>query len=217
MLKRKIKNGEIIYISICLIVFISIFVLNQKTIYTGDDYMYRFFFIKSRPQETTQVLEGLSKLPQSLWNHYQNWNARIVAHAFVQFFMLFDKLVFNICNSLVYLSVGFLLLFHIEPDLKKWHPGWLAIIYISTWFFFPHFGLSVLWLSGSCNYLWMCTIQLWFLLYYKRYTDYPETEKRLWIKTIGITFLGFLCGWSNENGGGNDSFKCSFCELLDME
>lgn len=116
--------------------------------------------------------------------------------------MLFDKIVFNICNSLVYLSVGFLLLFHIEPDLKKWHPGWLAIIYISMWFFFPHFGLSVLWLSGSCNYLWMCTIQLWFLLYYKRYIDYPETEKRLWIKTIGITFLGFLCGWSNENGGG---------------
>lgn len=190
------------YMMICICAFIGIFLLNRMTIYTGDDYMYRFFFVKSRPEESTRMLGGILEIPESLWNHYHNWNARIVAHAFVQFFMLFDKRIFDICNSFVFLIVGFLLLLHIEGDWKKWHPSWIAMIYMVMWFFFPHFGLSVLWLSGSCNYLWMCALQLWFLFYFKSYTDDPEREKMVWWKNIGMMLLGFLCGWSNENSGG---------------
>ena len=200
-IKTKIQN-VVPYMIICIAVFTGILILNRMTIYTGDDYMYRFFFVKSRPEESTRMLEKISEIPSSLWNHYHNWNARIVAHAFVQFFMLFDKILFDLCNSLVFLIVGFLLLLHIEADGKKWNPSWLAMVYLSMWFFFPHFGLSVLWLSGSCNYLWMCALQLWFLYYFKKYTDYPEREKGLWRKNILMIFLGFLSGWSNENSGG---------------
>lgn len=42
-------------------------------------------------------------IPYSMYNHYMNWNGRFVAHSVVQYFMQFDtKLVFDICNSLIF-------------------------------------------------------------------------------------------------------------------
>lgn len=136
-------------------------------------------------------------IPYSMWNHYLNWNGRFVAHTIVQYFMQFNtKVPFDICSSLVY--VGLIMLinkFAIKLSGKKHNPFILPLIFFFTWFFIPFFGQSVLWLSGSVNYLWMSVIYLGFLLYNLKDRQINATN------LIVAAILGFLAGASNENSG----------------
>lgn len=197
---REMKKNKMLYIIVCVITFFMIYIMNYMTGYTSDDYMYHFFFNGKLPNASTTAL-SIKDLPSSIWNHYCGYNGRAVAHIFVQFFMIHNKLWFNICNSIVFLLTGILLLAHIRPNPKNWSPKALAFIYTSMFFFFPHFGLSVLWLAGACNYLWMCFLLLLFLLPYKKYQGEYSTKNKL-LKIILMSFLGLLSGCSNENSGG---------------
>ena len=92
----------------------------KKTVYTTDDCMYHFFRENPRPASATRELNGVTDLLLSLINHYGEFNARIVSHAFAMFFMMYDKAVFDVCNSFMYLLLGVLLLKYIEHGHEKW-------------------------------------------------------------------------------------------------
>lgn len=163
--------------------------------------MYRFFFEGNRVSDTTKLLR-LTDIPASMKNHYNLQNARVVAHSLVQFFMLYDKRVFNICNSMMFLGVGILILLHIQPEYKKWKPWSLAAVYLSMWILLPAVGFSVLWLSGACNYLWMCAVILLFLLPYRVYILNLCRGEHPYTMIVITAITGFLAGASKENGGG---------------
>lgn len=200
------KREKILKFSlICIFVFVCMFLLNQITVYTGDDYMYHFFFEQGRVSSSSRRLSGITDIPASMKNHYQFFNGRIVAHSIVQFFMLFDKNVFNVCNSMVYVVVGILLLFNIQPIYKKWKAWHLAFVYLFMWLCLPDFGLSVLWVSGAVNYLWMSMFLLGLMAFYRYYHERSQKISSCsieWIKAVLIIPLAFICGWSSENGGG---------------
>lgn len=64
----------------------------------------------------------------------------------------------------------------------------------------PDFGQTVLWLTGSCNYLWTTTTMILFILPYVCYIyEKKEFSKYLYGPFIG---LAFLSGGSNENTSG---------------
>ena len=199
--KCQIKE-KFYYIFYVVFTFFLVLILNQRSVFTADDYMYHFYWEQPMPYEGTRWLVDIRDIPTALWNHYNQFNGRIVSHAIVMFFMMFDKNVFNICNSIMFILIGFLLLYHIEPDKKKWKSGYLGVIYLSMWLFFPDFGRAVLWVAGSCNYLWMCFLALVFLLPYRIYTECWELDKNPVIKNIMMLFLGFLGGCTSENIGG---------------
>lgn len=199
--QNKIRSA-LPYVLICACTFGVMLLLNQRTVYTADDYMYHFFWEGAKPGPSTRLLSGIFDLPGSLWNHYLGFNGRVVSHALVMFFMLFDKMVFNVCNSLMYLATGWLLFLYMEPDPGKRKPWQLGVIYLAMWTFFPHFGWSVLWVSGSCNYLWMNALLLIFFLPYQRRMDAGKSEKHRIIQAVLIVPLGLLAGASSENGGG---------------
>ena len=201
-LDKKIKK-IMPYALISLITFGVMLLLNQQTVYTADDYMYHFFWEGAKPGSTTRLLQGIGDIPASLWNHYQGFNGRVVSHGIVMFFMLFPKTVFNVCNSLMYLAMGFLLLSYIEADRTKRKPWQLGVIYLAMWTFFPHFGWSVLWVSGSCNYLWMNGLLLLFFLPYHRRMSTGEAPAHPFLTCLFVMVLGFLAGASSENGGGS--------------
>ena len=60
------------------------------------------------------------------------------------------------------------------------------------WWFLPEIGKTILWISGSGNYLWTALIDLfWFYLF---------TKKDLHIKVLPFTvLLAFFMGAGNEN------------------
>lgn len=191
------------YLLICVTAFAAVLILNHFTIYTGDDYMYHFFFEQGKVTDSSRWLSGITDIPLSMYNHYNWFNGRIVAHSIVQFFMLFDKKVFDVCNSTVFLATGFLLLLNIQPAYKKWKPWHLGIIFLVMWLCLPDFGLSVLWVSGAVNYLWMTMFLLAFMLPYRVYHECGCGKgKNSFLKAVFMIPLALICGWSSENSGG---------------
>lgn len=78
--------------------------LNLKTLYVADDYVYRFVYQSPTPTDVIHP-ERINTflIPHSMWNHYLLWNGRFVAHSIVQYFMQFNsKVPFDICSSLIY-------------------------------------------------------------------------------------------------------------------
>ncbi|MDK8541705.1 MAG: DUF6056 family protein, partial [Enterococcus faecalis] len=89
---------------------VPIFLLNQKTGYTSDDYSYHFFYESYLPSKYPKEINNFWDIIHSQYNHYHSWNGRYVAHTIVQFFMQYDKLLFNILNSLAFVALLFIIL-----------------------------------------------------------------------------------------------------------
>lgn len=114
---------------------------------------------------------------------------------------MFDKHIFNIVNSLVFVGLAVVIYLHCNVN-KNINLTLLAGICLCLWFFTPNFGLTVLWASGACNYLWCGLIVLLFLLPYKRYIEMYDTDRDGVLKNIAMLLFGLIAGWTNENTGG---------------
>ncbi|CAJ1180137.1 hypothetical protein CCLMGIMDO_CCLMGIMDO_00345 [Companilactobacillus crustorum] len=183
---------------ILTVIFLIMLLLNLKTLYVADDYVYRFVYQSPSPTAIAHPERIKTWLiPYSMWNHYMVWNGRFVAHSIVQYFMQFNsKVPFDICSSLIYLAMILLIdKFGRHFSGKSHNPFILPLIFVFTWFYLPYFGQSVLWLSGSGNYLWMSIIYLGFIFFNfkNRSTDLTNI--------ISAVVLGFLAGATNENSG----------------
>ena len=183
---------------ILLTIFIFVLILNLKTLYIADDYVYHFFYQTSSPTEIAhQSRISTLLIPASMWNHYFLWNGRFVSHSIVQFFMQFDtKIPFDICNSLIFVVLIMMMdRFASKLSNKKAQAFVLPLIFAFTWFYLPFFGQSVLWVSGAGNYLWMSVIYLGFIMYNLKFREAS-------LQTfVGAGIIGFLAGASNENSG----------------
>lgn len=80
-------------------------------------------------------------------------------------------------------------------EVVKITPVSYLLLFIFLWFYLPEIGKSVLWVSGSGNYLWTSVI---YLTYFKCIISIANREISN-LKGIGIMILGFLAGACNEN------------------
>ena len=192
---------KIIFLLILAVTFIAVYILNQKTHLVSDDFRYTFLYENFWPKESTPRITGFSDIFHSMYNHYFMWGGRVVAHTMLQFILMFDKHIFNIVNSLVFVGLAVVIYLHCNVN-KNINLTLLAGICLCLWFFTPNFGLTVLWASGACNYLWCGLIVLLFLLPYKRYIEMYDTDRDGVLKNIAMLLFGLIAGWTNENTGG---------------
>lgn len=141
-------------------------------------------------------MRNLLDLIHSQINHWLIWNGRFTGHTIVQIFMQFDKVWFNVFNSLAFLFLIILLnslsLKLINDDSNRKSSLYLFIIFFMSWWFLPEIGKSVLWISGAGNYLWTMLIDLiWFQLFLKK-----NRSPYVLFATIPIAFFA---GAGNEN------------------
>ena len=87
------------YLLVCIAIFILIYILNYFTLYTSDDFVYRYIYKDSMPTGNEETVKNIFDLITSQVNHWEIWNGRFTAHSIVQIFMQFDKLYFNIFNK----------------------------------------------------------------------------------------------------------------------
>jgi hypothetical protein len=173
----------------------AFFILNVITPLTADDYFYAFII------GTTNRISSLKEIFFSMSRQYFFIGGRITAHFLVQFFMFIEnKLIFDICNTLIYCGFVFLVQFHITGSFKR-NPFLFFLINTVLWFFIPAWGENFLWLTGSCNYLWTITIILLFLVPYRKKNDNPGYKLNAALSVL-FFFLGVLAGCTNENTGG---------------
>lgn len=184
-------------------------IMNLLTPMFGDDYAYSFIWDGAQNGNfqnnigKLERLESIGDIFVSQWSHYLTWGGRSVAHCFVQFFCLTGKLLFDFANALIYAALALLIYFTAKGKVEIQNSDGKTFLWIffALWFCLPEVFQTSLWLTGSCNYLWMTVFQLLFLL--------PFALK-FWQKSLvpssqflvpAMALLGLIAGWSNESGG----------------
>ena len=136
-------------------------------------------------------MRTLGDFLRSCYNKYFVLNGRTSDMTAELFCGLLGKPLFNVCNTLVFAALA-----HLVSLLATGRRSLLALAMllacIGTCYPIP--GETMLWLAGSCNYLWSITASLallYFLLHHRR-------ARQGWVREVLLFVGAFLAGASNE-------------------
>lgn len=183
---RKTGFGFIVLTS-----FILILVLNRLQPLFGDDWSYSLM-----PDGQTRI-STISDIVSTLYKHYFDWGGRIVVHIIAESLLIADEYTGDIINSLAYV-IFTLIIYNIANYKNIVRPSLLIFINFLIFFFTPAFGSTILWITGSANYLWGTLIIISFLIPFVRYTFSKKTKDN-YLKTLLFFIGGIIAGWTNEN------------------
>lgn len=191
---NKEENRKYFFYIAVGVAFLAILVLNFLTPTMSDDYFYA---------EVTRKAGNLWGILVSEYEHYMEHTGRNVAHFILKCFLSGDKWIFNICNSLNFVGLSLLIYYNIEKKRKYDVPVYI-LIQMFLWIFSISFGETILWETGSCNYLWGTTNILGAVTLFKFAVSRMEKVKHTVLWGILLFFCGVIGGWCNENtsGGG---------------
>jgi len=82
-----------------------------------------------------------------------------------KFFEQQGKIFFDVANVLVFAALV-LLIFKVGTglNLREMNKTYMVFILAGIYFCAPSLIITMVWLTGACNYLWMCTLEILFLL-----------------------------------------------------
>jgi len=180
-------------------VFIIMFGLNRLYPTYIDDWDYSFIYY------TNDKFTSIFDVIPSMMKHYTMWGGRLVVHTILQEFLYFGPFWADLFNTLMFVTYIFLL-YSFSNKNNKVRPAIIFAIFLLTWFFQADLGETVLWMTGSANYLWGTTIILGFLYpYYSYFTDNIYKREDFNQKNKGVIYsilfllFGIISGWTNEN------------------
>ena len=153
----RIDFQRLLYLILLLIIGVWFFYLNLNTPFMHDDLAYHFYYDENSAIErpTSEPITSFWQIFPSMWNHYNAVNGRYTSHFIIQLFCgLIGKSVFNVFNTLVFLLFIDLIVV-LSFGSRQLLP--LSIVIFSIVFLLPFPGQTMLWLTGSINYLWAAT------------------------------------------------------------
>lgn len=166
-------------------------ILNILTPYMADDY-------------SLMLAENIMDVFARGYSHYFTTNGRVPAHLFAMLFLLYDKWIFNIANTLIYLFFTALILYHATKGLKLSIQQKIIcylLIHLLLFLYVPNWGQVFLWLDGACNYLWTGTIMLMYLGPVRMLCEGEHPDYKSFFP-FGMFITGVIAGWCNENTSG---------------
>lgn len=188
------KHRKQIFYLILAAAFVTIFAYNFLTPYLSDDYFYAC--------EVRQA-DSLWDLVRQQYGEYLSNSGRVIGQFNIRLSLVFDKQVFNLVNSMMFLGLVLLIYGNIRRK-KRYDIFVLLLIITFLWKFAVDFGQTMLWICGACNYLWGSVLILGFVTFYRYFLQHPEKIKHKVLLAVGAFFFGVAAGWCNENtsGGG---------------
>lgn len=142
---------DVAYWSVLVLACVAFLVMNVLTTLKEDDMGFTLV-----DGEWTRI-RSFADVLRSMHNHYVGTNGRAADVISLLFCSVFGKTTFNICNTLV-----FGLLCHLLSLLSTGRRSLLAltafVACVGTCYPVP--GETMLWLAGSCNYMWAITASL---------------------------------------------------------
>ena len=147
------KNKRLVAITIAAVTAVM-WALNSIVPEMADDYWYKFVYVDGPMNDMVpdHPVQTLGDIFRSEYNHYFGVNGRSVVHAVVQLFTaLIGKHVFNFVNALMFVVLGVLLTRLASMRLT---PLNLLFCCSAVLLLYPAFGETMLWMTGSINYLW---------------------------------------------------------------
>lgn len=207
-------NDKAVFISCIMLSFITILIYNVLTPYLTDDLSYK---------SVVDQANSFWELVYQEYEHFIYHTGRNVAHLIMRIFLSMPKMVFNVCNSIAFVMLSFLIYLNVEHKKKYDYRLFLLILGL-MWFYAVQFAQTILWLDGACNYLWGAFTIMGFITCYRfllkkellrcsnslEDTGVGRTKENLKVQgkqilvSIGMFLFGLLAGWYNENtsGGG---------------
>lgn len=176
---------EVAYWALLLVACVTFYVMNCLTPFKEDDMLHSLVI-----GDLTHV-NTVGDLLRSYYNKYLILNGRSSDMLAELFCGLLGKPLFNVCNA-----VMFGLLAHVISLLATGRHSLLAqvMLYTCIGTCYPVPGETLLWLAGSCNYLWTITGTLLVLRFLQRHR---QLQVKSW--QLGLILLGaFLAGAGNE-------------------
>lgn len=201
---------------IVLAAFVLIFIFNVLTPMMTDDLFY---------SKTVSEASSIRDLFAQEYTQYMTWTGRSVCHMILRFFLLTDKMVFNVVNSVAFVLLTLLIYWNVDHR-KKYDTPLYLLVNLLIWMFGVVFRQTVLWETGACNYLWGAVLIMGFVTLY-RYGLKRESGGRqeseevvpkqadglkhpvLW--AVFLPVLGVLAGWCNENSSGGGLLMVLLC------
>lgn len=173
---------------------LMIYVYNCLTPYLSDDYAYLIDVRKA---------SSLWELIKQQYGEYLSNSGRIIGQFNVRLSLSVNKQIFNVVNSGMFLALVLLIYYNIRRK-KQYDIFVLLTVITFLWKFTVDFGQTMLWICGSCNYLWGSVIILSFFSLYRYILEHTSEVKHQTALAVIMFILGILAGWCNENtsGGG---------------
>ena len=194
--KAGIKDNNIkkIILGLFLIIFfVLVFVLNRLYPIHSDDWMYSFIFNEDPPKRIANVVDIIV----SQYNHYLYWGGRNIVHFIDQILLLLSPVTREIINSLAYITFSFVI-YRIANKGNKTNPYLFLVVNLLIWILTPVFPQTVIWITGSSNYLWGTLIILAFVSYYYSFYINEKSANSI-LKNMLFLLGGIIAGWTNEN------------------
>ena len=196
---------------ILFVVFAGFFFLRTTFLPLAyDDYAYAFIWDGEHcgnleqmntciPEfEGRQRVESLNDIFTSMESHYFTWGGRIFAHGIAQFFIWLGKPIFDVANTIIFIFL-LLSIINLANTWLKISRKALVWIFLSFFLFAAASLMSMIWLTGACNYMWMSFFQLFFLTPYVKALRSHEAGNSA-LNFLLMILLGLMAGWSNEAG-----------------
>ncbi len=191
----KSKNTYIIFTVIGVSVLLILqFIAHRMTPFMRDDLWYATNLVTG---EKTVSLGDI--IESQIW-HYFNWGGRSINHTLLQAVLASGEVVADIFNILATFILGFV----IFKTSRAKNPLTFLLCEVLIVAFNASLFFSVLWESGSVNYLYSTS---WILLYVmviiKEIDPIKEntTKGKAIAKCFWIVPLALIAGWSTENMG----------------
>lgn len=188
------KIKKINFFLILFFSFVGIYILNSLHPLFGDDWMYSMM-----PEPSNEHVKSFSDILKVQYAHYFTWGGRSVVHIIAQSLLLMGEKWADFLNSLAYVALT-LAIYKIANQSGETKPSLLLGINLLICFFQPAFGSTMLWITGSANYLWGTLIILCFLLPYVNHLNKPS-NKDSFVRGAAFLLFGIIAGWTNENMG----------------
>jgi len=160
-------------------------VMNVLTTIKEDDMAYSLIEGVWTPVHT--LLDVL----RSHANHFADANGRTANLVAALFCGLLGKTVFNICNTIVFGLMGHLLSL-LTAGRRSLLVLSMFVAMVGTCYPIP--GETMLWLDGSCNYMWAITLSLAMVYYLQQ----PHSGRPGWMKCVLLLIAGIVAGSFNE-------------------
>lgn len=176
----------------------SFLFLNFLTPMVADDFFYacRLGYATDGALVPIHRLQEIRGIVLSQKCVYIAHSGRIPVLATVQIFTLLPNCVFDLCNTLVFLLLLWLLVQLAMPHSRQQLVLPMLGAALLFWQCTPAFGQNFLWQTGAINYLWTMTATLAFLLFCLH--PLPSWQGCPFGNN-GCFLLGLLSGWSMEN------------------
>lgn len=205
----KINASKGLWVAALCLMGALMLLMNLLTPMICDDYRYAFSFA------TGERITKVGEIFPSLAAHGHVLNGRYAPHFFVQLFALLPGICFDAANTAVFLLLVIGVYRLALGDGEKWDALLLCGVFGGLFLLPPVFGQNMLWMAGSCNYLWPAAALVWLM---KPFVDAVSgKEVRLsWPLVAGMAALALLFGNCSENLSAAGLMLMGLCILAQL-